>query len=153
MGNGLLPCHHISSCSAGRRLKPEQTFKMADPESKAPEAEEEVEEVEDEEEGAGDGESTKIAAQLMKNPQVLAALQEKLGSIVGTSSGYIQSLPKPVKRRIKALKKLQNEVINLEALFYKEVHELECKYAAQYAPLFDKRRDILTGNVEPNDEE
>ena len=45
------------------------------------------------EEAAGDtgAESTKIAAQLMKNPQVLAALQEKLGSIVGTPSGYIQS--------------------------------------------------------------
>lgn len=132
---------------------------MAEPDSKVPDAEEEVEEVEGEDDGdeeaAGDtaAESTKIAAQLMKNPQVLAALQEKLGSIVGTPSGYIQSLPKPVKRRIKALKKLQNEVINLESQFYKEVHVLECKYAEQYAPLFVKRRDILTGNVEPNDEE
>ena len=45
-------------------------------------------------ETAGDqaAESTKIAAQLMKNPQVLAALQDKLGSIIGTPSGYIQSL-------------------------------------------------------------
>lgn len=44
-------------------------------------------------ETAGDqaAESTKIAAQLMKNPQVLAALQDKLGSIIGTPSGYIQS--------------------------------------------------------------
>jgi len=130
---------------------------MAEPNSKVPEEEkvEEVEGEEEDEEAAGDtgAESTKIAAQLMKNPQVLAALQEKLGSIVGTPSGYIQSLPKPVKRRIKALKKLQNEVINLEAQFYKEVHVLECKYAAQYAPLFDKRKEILTGNVEPNDEE
>ncbi|KAK7098440.1 nucleosome assembly protein 1-like 1-A isoform X1 [Littorina saxatilis] len=130
---------------------------MAEPDSKAPDVEEEVEEVEGEEEDEAGGdtaaESTKIAAQLMKNPQVLAALQEKLGSIVGTPSGYIQSLPKPVKRRIKALKKLQNDVINLEAQFYKEVHVLECKYAAQYAPLFDKRCEIVTGNVEPKDDE
>lgn len=47
-------------------------------------------------------------------------------------------LPKPVKRRIKALKKLQNDVIQLESQFYKEVHVLECKYATQYASLFDK---------------
>ncbi|KAL8568172.1 hypothetical protein ACOMHN_027695 [Nucella lapillus] len=130
---------------------------MAEPESKAPNAEEEVEEVEDEEEATGGGDqvadSTKIAAQLMKNPQVLAALQDKLGSIVGTPSGYIESLPKVVKRRIKALKKLQNDAIQLESQFYREVHALECKYAAQYGPLFEKRRDILTGGTEPNDEE
>ena len=43
-----------------------------------------------------------------------------------------------MKRRIKALKKLQNDVIQLESQFYKEVHVLECKYATQYASLFDK---------------
>ena len=44
-------------------------------------------------EAGGDqaADSLKVAAQLMKNPQVLAALQDKLGSIVGTPSGYIQS--------------------------------------------------------------
>jgi len=31
-----------------------------------------------------------IAAQLMKNPGVLAALQDRLSSIVGSPSGYIQ---------------------------------------------------------------
>ena len=31
-----------------------------------------------------------IASQVMKNPQVLAALQQKLGSMVGAHSGYIQ---------------------------------------------------------------
>ncbi|XP_025086630.1 nucleosome assembly protein 1-like 1 isoform X2 [Pomacea canaliculata] len=103
--------------------------------------------------GDTSGESTKIAHQLMKNPQVLAALQDKLGSIVGTPSGYIQSLPKVVKRRLKAMKKLQNEGIKLESEFYREVHALECKYAAQYASLFDKRRDIVTGTVEPTEEE
>lgn len=130
---------------------------MAEPESKPLDAEEEVEDVEGEheEEAGGDqaAESKKIAAQLMKNPQVLAALQEKLGSIVGTPSGYIQSLPKPVKRRIKALKKLQNDGIQLESDFYKEVHVLECKYAQQYNSLFEKRTEILTGKVEPSDDQ
>ena len=35
----------------------------------------------------------------IKDPVVLAALQGKLGSIVGQNSGYIASLPAPVKRR------------------------------------------------------
>ena len=48
------------------------------------------------------------------------------------------SLPKPVKRRIKALKKLQFKTIEIEAKFYEEVHELECKYQELYAPLFDR---------------
>jgi len=88
---------------------------------------------------------------LMQNPQVLAALQNQLGTMVGVQSGYIESLPKVVKRRIKGLKKLQFEVIKIESKFYEEVHELECKYAEQFAPLFDRRREIVTGGVEPTD--
>ncbi len=79
---------------------------------------------------------------LMQNPEVLAALQDKLGSMVGQPSGYIQSLPKVVKRRIKSLKKLQFEMIKIESKFYEEVHELECKYAEKYGPLFERRKDI-----------
>ncbi len=48
------------------------------------------------------------------------------------------SLPKEVKRRLKALKKLQFKTIEIESKFYEEVHQLECKYASQYAPLFDR---------------
>ncbi|XP_060892481.1 nucleosome assembly protein 1-like 4a isoform X6 [Labrus mixtus] len=62
-------------------------------------------------------------------------------------------LPKVVKRRVHALKKLQVQCANIEAKFYEEVHELERKYAALYQPLFEKRRDIVTGTVEPTDEE
>ncbi|XP_028263729.1 nucleosome assembly protein 1-like 4a isoform X1 [Parambassis ranga] len=62
-------------------------------------------------------------------------------------------LPKVVKRRVHALKRLQVQCANIEAKFYEEVHELERKYAALYQPLFDKRRDIVTGTVEPTDEE
>merc|ERR1712002_961296 len=95
----------------------------------------------------------KLSSQLLKNPEVLAALQGKLGSIVGTPSGYIQALPAPVKRRIKALKKLQLETTKIEAEFYKELHLLECKYHTSYLPYQEKRREILLGHYEPNDEE
>ena len=53
------------------------------------------------------------------------------------------SLPKPVKRRIKALKKLQFEATKIEAEFYREVHKLECKYATRYAPLYEKVRFVF----------
>lgn len=47
-------------------------------------------------------------------------------------------LPKVVKRRVHALKRLQVQCANIEAKFYEEVHELERKYAALYQPLFEK---------------
>ena len=43
-----------------------------------------------------------------------------------------------MRRRIKALKKVQYDVIKTEAKFYEEVHELECKYAKLYEPLFER---------------
>lgn len=94
-----------------------------------------------------------IASQLMKNPLMLAALQEKLGSRASNLPAYIQSLPKSVRRRIKALKKMQFEAIKIEAEFYTEVHRLECQYAARYTPLFEKRSSVVNGNYEPNDDE
>ncbi|XP_034032781.1 nucleosome assembly protein 1-like 4a isoform X3 [Thalassophryne amazonica] len=62
-------------------------------------------------------------------------------------------LPKAVKRRVHALKRLQVQYANIEAQFYEEVHELERKYAALYQPLFDQRQEIVAGTVEPTDEE
>merc|ERR1712142_1097241 len=88
---------------------------------------------------------------LMQSPAVLAALQNRLDSMVGTPSGYIQSLPKVVKRRVKALKKLQKQMLDIESKFYEEVHELECKYASQHAPLYEKRKNIVTAELEPTD--
>ena len=58
------------------------------------------------------------------------------------SSAHIYSpfsvLPKAVKRRVHALKKMQLQCAHIEAKFYGEIHELERKYAALYQPLFDK---------------
>merc|ERR1719228_2687125 len=73
--------------------------------------------------------------------------------MVGQSSGYVASLPAPVRRRIKALKKLQMDATNIEAKFYKEIHALECKYHELYTPLYDKRTLIASGEYEPTEEE
>ncbi|XP_042302977.1 nucleosome assembly protein 1-like 4 isoform X2 [Sceloporus undulatus] len=102
--------------------------------------------------GTGD-KKEKLADQVMQNPQVLAALQERLDNAPHTPSSYIETLPKAVKRRIDALKQLQVKCAHIEAKFYEEVHDLERKYAALYQPLFDKRREFITGCAEPTDAE
>merc|ERR1719262_1880140 len=73
--------------------------------------------------------------------------------MVGVNSGYIASLPAPVKKRLKALKKIQLESTKIEAKFYEEVHKLECKYHEMYLPLYEKRSKITKGEHEPNDDE
>ena len=83
----------------------------------------------------------------------MAALQGKLSTMLGTNSGYIQSLPAPVKKRLKALKKIQFESTKIEAQFYEEVHLLECKYHQKFEPLYAKRSTITKGEYEPNDDE
>merc|ERR1719220_3271712 len=73
--------------------------------------------------------------------------------MVGMNSGYIASLPAPVKRRLKALKRIQLESTKIEAKFYEEVHKLECKYHDMYKPLYDQRAKITKGEYEPNEDE
>jgi len=94
-----------------------------------------------------------LTAQVMNDPQILAAMQSKLAGMVGMPSGYYDTLPNIVKRRVKALKNLQIERIKIEGEFFKEVHELEVKYAQRYEPLYQKRTQIVNGVYEPNDEE
>ncbi|CAB3232187.1 unnamed protein product [Arctia plantaginis] len=63
------------------------------------------------------------------------------------------SLPPNVRKRIRALRTLQKEFVDIEAKFYSEVHALECKYEKLYKPLFEKRAQIVNGGYEPTDEE
>ncbi|KAF5302357.1 hypothetical protein FQA39_LY10396 [Lamprigera yunnana] len=102
----------------------------------------------DEMESVDDEEITdNVAQRILKYPEVLAALQQS------HHSEMLANLPPAVKRRIKALKKLQLETTHIEAKFYDEVHMLECKYNKLYSPLFQKRTTIICGEYEPNDEE
>merc|ERR1719323_2635864 len=87
------------------------------------------------------------------NPALLCKLSKENYSMVGMNSGYIASLPAPVKRRLKALKKIQLESTKIEAKFYEEVHKLECKYHELYKPLYEQRVKITKGDYEPNDDE
>lgn len=80
-------------------------------------------------------------------------MQNKLQGLVGQSSGYVESLPAPVRRRVAGLKGVQKEHSKLEAQFQEEVLELEKKFFAKFTPLYEKRAKIINGNAEPTDAE
>ncbi|KIJ44587.1 hypothetical protein M422DRAFT_30291 [Sphaerobolus stellatus SS14] len=80
-------------------------------------------------------------------------VQGRLSSLVGKSSGYIESLPVEVKRNITALKGVQVDFTKIQKEHKKEVLELERKFAARYAPLFDRRREITLGHSAPTSAE
>jgi nucleosome assembly protein 1-like 1 len=80
-------------------------------------------------------------------------IQGKLGSLVGRSSGYIESLPSSVRRRVAGLKGVQKEHTKLEVAFQEEVLKLEKQYWSKYKPLYEKRAKIINGAAEPTEEE
>lgn len=88
-----------------------------------------------------------------QNPKLVQMIQGKLGSLVGRSSGYIESLPPAVRRRVAGLKGVQKEHSKLEAEFQEEVLQLEKKYFAKFTPLYEKRAQIVNGIAEPTEEE
>nr|CAD7460023.1 unnamed protein product [Timema tahoe] len=115
---------------------------MADPE-RVGDATDDVEDMEDEEETTG----VDLTAQILRRPDVLAAIQGRL------HAEMLESLPPSVKRRMKALKKIQLQATHIEARFYEEVHRLECRYHKEYSPLYQKRSQIISGLYEPTEEE
>lgn len=80
-------------------------------------------------------------------------MQNKLSTLVGQSSGYVESLPVSVRRRVAGLKGVQKEHAKLEAQFQEEVLELEKKYFAKFTPLYEKRAAVVNGKSEPSDQE
>jgi nucleosome assembly protein 1-like 1 len=93
------------------------------------------------------------ASLFAQNPRLVSMIQGKLGSLVGRTSGYIESLPPQVKRRVSGLKGIQKEHSKLEAEFQEEVLQLEKKYFAKFTPLYEKRSKIINGANEPTEEE
>jgi len=87
------------------------------------------------------------------NPALVSMMQAKLGTLVGRSSGYIESLPGSVRRRVAGLKGIQKEHSKLEAEFQEEVLQLEKKYFAKFTPLYQTRAKIVNGETEPTEEQ
>ncbi|PPJ59402.1 hypothetical protein CBER1_06918 [Cercospora berteroae] len=88
-----------------------------------------------------------------QNPRLVSMMQNKLSGLIGKSSGYVESLPAPVRRRVAGLKGVQKEHSKLEAQFQEEVLELEKKFFAKFTPLYEKRAKIINGEAEPTDAE
>lgn len=93
------------------------------------------------------------ASLLAQNPKLVQMIQGRLGSLIGQSSGYIESLPAPVRRRVSGLRAIQKDHAKLESEFQEEVLQLEKKYFAKFTPLYEKRSAIINGKVEPTEEE
>lgn len=70
-----------------------------------------------------------------------------------TSDEGMIVVPKEILRRVNALKNIQHDMLRLETRFYEELHQLECKYASLYEPLYEKRQQIVNGEYEPSDKE
>ncbi|XP_043261771.1 nucleosome assembly protein 1-like 1-B isoform X2 [Colletes gigas] len=103
-----------------------------------------MESIEDED----DNNSIELTTQNLRKHDVLAALQDRISA---PRLEQMQSLPASVKRRVKALKQLQLFTTNIEAKFYGDIHTLECAYNKLYAPLYEKRGEIVSGAYEPTD--
>lgn len=94
-----------------------------------------------------------LTKQLANNPALLSMIQGKLGTLVGQQSGYIDQLTGQVKKRVLGLKAVQQLQMKLEAEFQKELLELEKKYFKKYEPLYERRKAIVNGELEPSTEE
>jgi nucleosome assembly protein 1-like 1 len=62
-----------------------------------------------------------------QNPALLALAQNKFASLIGQSSGYIESLPPAVRRRIDGLKGVQAQHSKIESEFQMAILDLEKK--------------------------
>ncbi|KAH8107451.1 NAP-domain-containing protein [Phellopilus nigrolimitatus] len=101
-----------------------------------------------------------IAAALQSSAaqNVLAGIvQGRLNTLIGRSSGYIESLPIPVKRSLAALHGVQLKQADLQKEFKREVWELEKKASRRYLertkPLYERRTAIISGVASPTSEE
>ncbi|WFD32179.1 histone chaperone [Malassezia sp. CBS 17886] len=99
--------------------------------------------------GEEDGDAGAQGPAGLPNAALTGMIQDKLAGLVGRSSGYVESLPDEVRRRVEGLKGLNVEHQKIEAEFQREILALETRFAGRYAPLYDRRRDIVLGAVEP----
>lgn len=102
---------------------------------------------------AGDADRRNLTAAALKDPSIMAALQEKLAGLEGMRSTFYGALPKPVKNRVNACRNIHKEFVGMESEFYREINELEQKYHNKYTNLYERRKKIIAGEYEPNEEE
>jgi len=87
---------------------------------------------------------------VLNNPNAVQGLNNS--ARFGASANYEQQ-PANVRARVRALKNLQLQTLEIEKKYFQEVHALECKYEKLYEPLMKKRAEIVTGRHEPSGKE
>jgi nucleosome assembly protein 1-like 1 len=96
-------------------------------------------------------EIVKALSQLHGDGGLIGALQAKLDGLVGLSSGYVEELHPKIRARLFSLQVLQTERDELFEKYSEERRALEEKYEKLYAPLYQSRKDIVTGEKEYTD--
>ena len=86
---------------------------------------------------------TGVGGKASRHSGLVNALKDKLQTLVGTSSGYIESLHPKIKKQVETLQKMQAE--ELLSKFLEEKAALEAKYQNMYEPLYSKCHDIVNG--------
>ncbi|KAG8913352.1 hypothetical protein FRC01_004581 [Tulasnella sp. 417] len=100
-----------------------------------------------------DDEAAALAGMTGAQAAIYSMVQNKLEGLVGKSSGYIESLPLPVRKRIEGLKGVHSDFAKIEKEYKREMMELDRKYLGLYKPVFERRRAILNGDAEPSTDE
>lgn len=91
---------------------------------------------------------------LRNNLALMSIIEGKLGNLVGDSSEkLVANLPLPVRNRVRGLRAVQAEQILLEIELEGEILALEKKWQTKYAPLYEKRANIVNGTEEPTPEQ
>ncbi|XP_024379423.1 nucleosome assembly protein 1;3 isoform X4 [Physcomitrium patens] len=94
--------------------------------------------------GSAVGETDTVALSDVDRETRVNVLKEKLQSLAGNPSGFLEKLPPKPKRRVIVLEGLQAEHDELEAKFKKERAALEAKCQK----LYEERSKIVNGDVE-----
>ncbi|KAF7325206.1 NAP-domain-containing protein [Mycena kentingensis (nom. inval.)] len=84
---------------------------------------------------------------------MLGMVQGRLAGLLGSSSGYIASLPAPVRRQVEGLKGVQIQQNELQNAFKREALELERKYLELQKPLYARRQAIISGASPASEDE
>lgn len=86
--------------------------------------------------------------EICKMVQSVATAMEK-----NTHFQVLSRLPMEVRKRLRALRKLQMQTSAVEMEFHEKQFELEKDFEVKHQEIFKKRFEIISGAYEPNDEE
>lgn len=83
---------------------------------------------------------------------LVEAMRAGLENLVGTSSGYLESLPGSVKARISYLESIQADYDALDDSLNDEIKALERKYKPMFDKLLQLRKKVISGEEEVPEE-